>query len=296
MTTHIAKRLSIAAALGFAGWVVWLWVDPVAEPEKRVIENSKPVAMVQNTQPAQQSAPSVLVLPAPPATEPKPTSKPVFVKKHRVQEQKEITEQAVKSVAKPVVPSVVPVEKQKKEMVHEVTQTEAVGGRALLRVLEHGKGPQIEIAWPQTAAMRDALYQKLQGCFGMESALMDRAGNLFRTEDPRGQRWEINLDRFSGFLRQASGQLPHKEERKLDQISSRHGSLDRPVPVRIFPRRVDASLLGGLQAVIGQGYMSAGLIQAQYDKNGLVTDIRLDGRLINGRVKLSQFKRCSWRV
>jgi hypothetical protein len=321
MSTPYTRQLSIAAAIGFAAWVVWLWVDPLADEQtqKKPVEIVKPQMKKPVTQ--QPENLDIYVLPAPPVpikvASPPQAPKPVVKKLPPAKSapEKDVVEVKVKPKVdlkvepkrvqtKPVKEKLVQQPKKiakkqpenPKEVVHEVTRTEAVSGRALLRVLEHGKGPQIEIAWPQNAQVRDTLYDKFQNCFGMENALMDGAGNLFRKDEPRGQRWEINLDRFSGFLRQASGRLPRAEERKMNAISYHHGHLNSPVPVRIFPRRVDASLLGGLKAIVGDGYMKAKSIQAQYDANGLITDIRIDGRMVSGRVKLSQFKRCSWRV
>ncbi|MDV7338360.1 hypothetical protein RYZ26_02045 [Terasakiella sp. A23] len=275
-----------------------------APPPPAVKSAPKPASVVKKVVKAE--SPKKVVKPTPKKTEkPAPKSKPVAKVKSKPAPKpkpKSVAKPAPKpkpkSVAKPA-PKPTPKPAPVQEVVHEVTPTEVVGGRALLRVLEHGKGPLIEIAWPQNARQRDGLHDKFQTCFGMENALMDDAGDLYRVEDARGQRWEINLDRFSGFLRQASGRLPATEQRIKRAVSRRHGQLDDPIMVRIFPRRVDASLLGGLKAVVGERYMQAKSIQARYELKGsriLVRDIHLDGRALKGVVELSKIKRCSGRA
>ncbi|NVK19554.1 MAG: hypothetical protein HWE30_12720 [Methylocystaceae bacterium] len=312
VTSH---TLSTAAAVLFALWVVGLWLVPEkVDHQAKSVVMEKPKEMAEPVVQLQETPPQTLILPAPPQVAPKPalvvekvaevkeeikpTAEPVVVNKPEAK-------LAPKPAPKPVVqanpqpkpqpkPAPKPVEK-----IHQVSATQATGGRALLRVLEHGKGPLIEIAWPQQARARDSLHGAFQSCFGMENALMDTSGNLFRMDEPRGVRWEINLDRFSGFLRQASGQLPATEERIARSVKRHHRNLSGPIMVRIFPRRVDASLLAGLKAVVGEGYMQAKSIQARYVQEGsriLVRDIRLDGRTIQGAVELSKVKRCSGRA
>ncbi len=62
-------------------------------------------------------------------------------------------------------------------------------GRTLLRMLEIGKGPAIEIAWPAETDQRDQLYQIFINCFGMKAALLDiqdRLSGLFDRHAGRG--------------------------------------------------------------------------------------------------------------
>lgn len=291
----------------FTLWLAWLWMD---EGQTVKIEKPKQFKVQEIVKVQQESKPSVFILPAPPTPAPNPIEQtptqiePVRAKSSPIVEVKVEKDKAtpspespvkIKPVTKPVLkekvkPPVKPVQKT-----HQISQTDAVNGRVLLRVLEHGKGPQIEIAWPSKARERDGLYRQFQNCFAMVNALMDGKGNLFRKTEARGVRWEINMDRFSGFLRQASGQLPTAEQRVMRSISQRHRMITDPRPVRIFPRHVDASLLGGLRNVIGDGYMSAHSIQARYvlDKGRvLIQDIYVDGKTKAGVIKLSPAKRC----
>ncbi len=56
-------------------------------------------------------------------------------------------------------------------------------GRALLRLLEHGKGPSVEIAWPDDARDRTRLHRLLGRCYGMRLAVMDGADRLLFVAD-----------------------------------------------------------------------------------------------------------------
>ena len=52
-------------------------------------------------------------------------------------------------------------------------------GGALLRLLEHGQGPTIEIAWPQRVDARRALYRQLSQCYGVKAALLTGGAKLY---------------------------------------------------------------------------------------------------------------------
>jgi len=175
-------------------------------------------------------------------------------------------------------------------------------GRVLLRILEHGAGPEIEIAWPVSDLQRRALYRLFEACYGMEIALIDAGGRLFSRAGESGQPWQPNMDRYSGFVRQPAGRLTREEQDSIAGIRAFHGGLRglrglrgpsglrAAANVRLFPRRLDALLLGGLKALIGDGYASASAIRAHYRRDGdsvLVEAIRLDGRPILGRIDLS---------
>jgi len=169
----------------------------------------------------------------------------------------------------------------------------AATGRVLLRVLEHGKGPAIEIAWPESGTVRTALADHMQQCYGMRLALMDPAGALYTDQSRRGAPWTPNLDLYSGFVRRTSGRLPGGERALAADIRRRHGPIG--ATVHVFPRRVDALLLGGLQSLIGGRYQSASSIRAHYAlRQGALTVGRLsvDGRSVEGRINLSAARHC----
>jgi len=166
----------------------------------------------------------------------------------------------------------------------------AAQGRVLLRLLEHGQGPAIELAWPQDAGERAQLYRRFRDCLGMRVALSRRAGELFVAEGPPGKSWRPNGDRYSGFARQPSGRLAAAEQEDLRAIARRHGLSPRSPAMRIFPRRVDAQLLGGLEHILAGGYGQTKDIRAHYHLRGdavLVDGIQADGRPIAGSITLS---------
>ena len=161
-----------------------------------------------------------------------------------------------------------------------VAAQEAREGRTLLRLLEHGSGPEIELAWPETPAGRARLFRHLRACLGMELAVMDSAGTLYRDASP----WTPNLDRYSGFLRRPSGRLA-PEEQGLVRLVRAGGQV-----VRLFPRQVDALLLGGLHALIGADYGRLAVIRGRYRLDGakvLIDRVAGDGRLYPGQIDLS---------
>ncbi len=163
-------------------------------------------------------------------------------------------------------------------------------GRVLLRMLEHGNGPTIELAWPDRAAERERLYRTFRECLGMRLALLDVEGHLYIGTSPPGHAWQPNVDRYSGFARKPNGQLATAERRDILTIS-RHHSLPRAVgAIRIFPRRIDAQMLGGLHRLVGDGYGEARNIRANYQllPDGVaVMDIRVDGQPLAGSVALA---------
>ena len=102
--------------------------------------------------------------------------------------------------------------------------------------------------------------------------------------------WEINLDRYSGFVREPAGRLSLEEQRQARSIRNHHGGLRNAASVRVFPRRVDALLLGGLRQIVGEAYQGATNIRASYSMAGprlWVQYIWADGHLVPGRIDLS---------
>ncbi|MEE9544984.1 MAG: hypothetical protein V3V55_05250 [Rhodospirillales bacterium] len=166
----------------------------------------------------------------------------------------------------------------------------AMAGRPLLRLLEHGQGPEIEIVWPSERRSREALYRLLGNCHGMLAAVMDGDGNLYLAEGQRRRRWELDLDRFSGFVRQPAGFTARQEDRQADAIRRHHGLGRSARLVRLFPRRVDAALLGGLREILGERYKTAAAIRAAYRQAGprlFIENIEADGVRVDGRIALA---------
>lgn len=172
----------------------------------------------------------------------------------------------------------------------EVGPEEVRRGRALLRILEHGTGPRIELAWPRDAGERERLYRRLRDCFGMRIAVVDWNGRLFRAEEAPGVPWELDLDRYSGFVRSPDGRLEREEMTVVKRIHDHHAGRVSGWPVRVFPRQVDALLLGGLQHLIGPDYARLKSIRGRYRLERarvLVDDIQADGQRYAGRIDLT---------
>ena len=168
-------------------------------------------------------------------------------------------------------------------------------GRALLRLLEQDAGPDLRIAWPADGSRREALYAALTACFGMESVLMDGTGRLYRAAAPAGESQPPDMARHSGFVRAVEGEMPRSERQELDPIYRHHRlSPGSARPVRLFPRHADAMLLGGLSDLLG-GLRGGQRIEARYTMvrgEVAVTDIRRDGTVIPGSVRLRPRQNC----
>ena len=166
----------------------------------------------------------------------------------------------------------------------------AASGRVLLRLLEHGSGPTVEIAWPDRSRERERLYDRFLRCYGMAVAVMDDGNRLFVADGPPGRPWAINLDRYSGFVRQAKGPVTRAESALVRAIKDRHPGLRAGRPVHVFPRATDAVLLGGLRRLVGEAYAGARSIRAAYRLGGrrlFVEDVRVEGETVAGRIDLS---------
>lgn len=291
---RIAAFLSVGVSL-LLGLAVILCLLPDVKKEQ-VKKPEKKVQVMK--QPVETPKPQSIHLPPPPkAKVAKAVSQPKPVKKAPP---KPVVKQIPKPVPKPKpIPVAKPSPKSepkpapKPEPKAETVKVATAGkklvqeGRALLRVLEHGAGPVIEIAWPEGRSAREALYQNLAGCYGMKVALMDPTMRLFVADQGRGQAWDFNADRYSGFVRQPSGSLAPNEAREHNVIRNRHGLSYEAHPVRIFPRHLDALLLGGMGRLIGPAYQGSKSIRATYVMKGrrmLVENIMVDGRRVSGTV------------
>ena len=123
----------------------------------------------------------------------------------------------------------------------------------------------------------------------MQVALIDAKGRLYIASGRPRAPWELNLDQFSGFVREPDGALSKQERRAAERIIAHHDGLTDASPVRVFPRKVDARLLGGLRRLIGESYATVQAIRARYRASGrrlVVEQIVADGRAVPGRLEL----------
>ncbi len=193
---------------------------------------------------------------------------------------------AVPEPEKKQAPAPEPPEKQVSVRADETADNE--DGRVLLRFLENGSGPGIQLAWPEGRGQQQALYDHMRRCLGLRTAVMNGDGKLFVDGGPAGRPWRLNTDRYSGFVRRPSGFVATAERDKARAIRRHHG-LDGGAVVRVLPRRVDAALLGGLKRLLGQAYKDADRIRGRYTLAGgrlTVTGVRADGRAVDGRIAI----------
>lgn len=140
-------------------------------------------------------------------------------------------------------------------------------GAALLRLAEIDATTEIEIAWPESEAETNALFHAFHRCLGMRLANFE-AGRGLQIEgggDP---------ELYSGLVRFSRGRLG-VEERRMLRRSELHGGQ----PARVYPRPLDARLLGGLTEIFGVSRLS-GPLTGRYRLQGgklLVTQLVLDG-------------------
>lgn len=170
-----------------------------------------------------------------------------------------------------------------------INKKPALDGRVLLRMLEHDKGPHVSFAWPDDQSIRQRLFQTFTQCLGVRVALMDKNGKLYRADDRPGESWPINLDTFSGFVRRPHGAITKRESDLIKNIRRHHNPPSPLLHVRIFPRWLDAELLGRIRSLIGHGYMQASNVTARYQFSPgtiLVRDFRADGKSMPGNITL----------
>ena len=207
----------------------------------------------------------------------------------------------VKRKVKPKIPSV-KVTKRSSNMESKIAQKNIADplvnnratmreGRTQLRVLEHGEGPNIEITWPRSRTDRKDLHSVFAQCYGVITALLDQQSRLFIAGGARGKSWPINADRYSGFVREAGGQLGNFDMSSGREIHNYHQILISGSLVKIFPRQVDSFFLGRLSQIIGPLYSSAKSITAGYRLSGkriFVENIKIDGRSVAGVISLKR--------
>ena len=304
-------RLSLTVVIGLAV-LVWMLADPPVErqiqmpPPKPIAANEpkpepKSMAMAEVTLPPPPAPPEAApepksVTPLTPEAKPESTKattvEPLQTQPQKLEPKAEAEVKTIQPMAPTPPPAQAP-EKPKQAAPQPkpapTPKHAASEGRPLLRLLEHGKGPSVEIAWPEAASHRRHLFRVFKQCYGMRVAVMAADGNLFDGASNPGQPWAVNLDRFSGFVRQSGGNAALEEHRTARQIRDRHG-LWGATTVRLFPRGTDALLLGGLKHLIGGTYKQGARITARYQVTGWrvrVGGIAVDARPVAGHVDLS---------
>lgn len=268
---------------------------------KSAVESGGQAAAFRKSEPKDRPRQIIKPLAARPrVSEPKATTEVVPLKPRTGTQASEVRPQRVPSMAEEVPvqeeeASQEPVEilelqQQDSSSVIEPGELASTEGRTVLRLLEHGSGPDVELAWPRQSSDRDRLYARLRACFGMQVALLDRQERMFIAKGDPGSPWDINTDRYSGFIRRPSGSLSREERLEATRIRNHHGELHQAHLVRVFPREVDALLLGGLRQLVGDDYADISSIRARYKLAGqglFLEEIVADSRRFPGRINLS---------
>lgn len=149
-------------------------------------------------------------------------------------------------------------------------------GETLLRQLEQGQGPAIEIAWPATNRDRSRLFRVMYDCLALRVGKLHN-GSVSMVEP-------LSNTHMSGFIRLVSGHIVAEERRRLSQLQ------EPGEPVRVFPRALDASMLGGLSQLMGPAYHSSRLIRGYYqlvDGQLIIHRISRDGLTVPGVIQLA---------
>ena len=212
------------------------------------------------------------------------TPKPSVAIKNAVPE----TPKPVRETAPPE-PKAAPVAKAPPTIVADNPET-AGEGRVLLRLFEKGSGPGIEIRWPSDAAERGRLYDVFTRCLGMRDGIVDGNGQLYLPEGVRNQPTVLNTDRYSGFVRRPEGAMAADEQQEIARVRAYHQLGGATTVARIFPRAVDAFLIGGLRQAVGETYLNTKTVRAAYHLNGkrvIVDSIVADGHVIDGAIDLT---------
>ena len=268
---------------------------PPATVDVRVLEPvpSLPVAEAAEPEPtglddrADDAAPMVEVEPEAAPVDPMPVAEP-SLSPEPVPEAKAAVEPPHAVDTAPATPTTPP-------MPVKPTAVDRREGRALLRLLEVGDGPSIEIAWPDDAAARDALASVLLRCHGMEPAILTSGGQVLTRDSVPGRAMPLDQDRLSGFIRDPQGALSRTERALQEELRRRHGGPAGHF-VRLFTRETDAALLGSLARMTAGSYRDIGRITATYRQDGVdvaIVDVRIDGRPIAGVLVLPTSRACA---
>jgi hypothetical protein len=280
------KRSIVLCVIGLLSLMLIITDGP---PQKQPTPDREPPVAAQKTDLAELP----VILPPPPT--PAPTQQPNTSDNQKIEQKAPATIEskplpAVKSTPADTIPASSAPKMENHEPVKPKAKASLVDraaiaeGRIVLRLIAQGKGPDIRIAWPGQRNRRDSLYRLLAKCYGMRTAILDRSGNLYIKGGVPGRAWDLDRDRYSSFLRAPSGRLPSEERRILSAIENYHDV--RGNPVRVFPRIVDAGIVGSLFRAANRNAATDPDIRARYnfDHQGLqLIEQTVDGRPLHGR-------------
>jgi hypothetical protein len=133
-----------------------------------------------------------------------------------------------------------------------------------------GKGPAIEVAWPDLVSEREMLFQLLTQCTGMRLGVLNKGEiNLIANS-------HVKNVKLSDFVRIINGKMTKNEKYQFSNYSS-------GTPVRLFPLSIDINLIKKLSET--KAYYKSKSITAQYQVavgNIWLKEIAYDGNKIKG--------------
>ena len=166
-----------------------------------------------------------------------------------------------------------------------IRQANVLKGQQTLDMVANKGGLDMEIFWPDTARQSAYLYDVMTRCFGMRSAVLNRAGEMVSTAG-KGQ---ANYAGLSPLIRQLKQPASRGEADVIAKIVTQHHVRGAYTPVRIFTKSVDARLVDGIAQLTGKSIGPNSVLRANYviDRGRVfVANIIHDGVQAAGRVLL----------
>ena len=166
-----------------------------------------------------------------------------------------------------------------------IRQANLLKGQQTLDMVANKGGLDMEIFWPDTARQSAYLYDVMTRCFGMRSAVLNRAGEMVSTAG-KGQANHAGL---SPLIRQLKQPASRGEADVIAKIVAQHHVRGAYTPVRIFTKSVDARLVDGIAQLTGKTIGPNSVLRADYviDQGRVfVANITHDGVRAAGRVLL----------
>jgi len=166
-----------------------------------------------------------------------------------------------------------------------IRQANLLKGQQTLDMVANKGGLDMEIFWPDTARQSAYLYDVMTRCFGMRSAVLNRAGEMVSTAG-KGQANHAGL---SPLIRQLKQPASRGEADVIAKIVAQHHVRGAYTPVRIFTKSVDARLVDGIAQLTGKPIGPNSVLRADYviDQGRVfVANITHDGVRAAGRVLL----------
>ena len=166
-----------------------------------------------------------------------------------------------------------------------IRQANVLKGQQTLDMVANKGGLDMEIFWPDTARQSAYLYDVMTRCFGMRSAVLNRAGEMVSTAG-KGQANHAGL---SPLIRQLKQPASRGEADVIAKIVAQHRVSGAYTLVRIFTKSVDARLVDGIAQLTGKPIGPNSVLRADYmiDRGRVfVANITHDGVRAAGRVLL----------